>query len=457
MSATTALPGDPEAIAYAARMALVDADNAGRIGETLASIILEGRATSLDPLRVRLHSTVAKLAETHSRYMTTARALDDFAVHLRALQDRQEIAEQSHSTAVLALSRAQSRGRTFAFYADQAEAEGAPVGSVAAMRADAQHETDEGAHHSFRAEAAMADLRAIRSEWDDLGQRIALALREATPQQPTYLLAMIAKFLARNLGAVASLPGWHSGGKHAPGPGEYVVGPATRPEIEWDEDFVYDSKGSTWTDHLNKVKWQTKAEGAAVVRQDLDDALAAYWHYWDNNGKHFTFDYEEAYREDHRVKLTVDAEIGRAQAGAESLINSGRTSFSMTGGANNADFYPETENWQKAIGGHKVWSSAEVTVKGNTATMTVVVHGEDYYNFNRGQSDIASGAQDDENGRFTEIGWAKPFEQSGTVTKTMTWELGEAGNATVDSEGSGSRQRTGDSRGGRGEDRADRG
>ena len=86
--------------------------------------------------------------------------------------------------------------------------------------------------------------------------------------------------------------------------------------------------------------------------------------------------------------------------------------------------YPESENWQKTIGGYQQWSSADVHVENGQVTMTVTVHAEDYYNFNPNQADIASGAGDNENGRFTEIGWAKPFDTHGTITKTVTWEVG---------------------------------
>lgn len=171
--------------------------------------------------------------------------------------------------------------------------------------------------------------------------------------------------------------------------------------------------------------------GARFLRWDLDDALDAYGHYWSNTGDTFEIDYEEAYGEDEGIRANVDEEIARAQAGAETLINSGNAEFSMSGDAFPTSAYPVTENWQKTVGGYQQWSSADVTVDGTTVTMTVTVHAEDYYNFNRGQADIASGAPDDENGRFTEIGWAKPFETTGTITRTVTWELGSPDQATV--------------------------
>ncbi|WP_149203304.1 hypothetical protein [Actinotalea subterranea] len=72
----------------------------------------------------------------------------------------------------------------------------------------------------------------------------------------------------------------------------------------------------------------------------------------------------------------------------------------------------------------------EMTVEGTTVTMTVTVHAEDHYSFNRGQADIASGAPDDANGRFTEVGWAKPFPTSGGLTRTITWQVGSPEGAT---------------------------
>jgi|GEM_PF-2670274 len=222
------------------------------------------------------------------------------------------------------------------------------------------------------------------------------------------------------------------------GPGEFggpafVIGPPTQPHIEWDEDYIYDSESAGWRDHLSKAEWQAKLAGGRLLRGDLDDATQFYRHYWDNNGEHRTFDYEEAYVEDPNVRLAIDNEIIRAQHGAETFIVDGHTEFSITGDARvtTEAEYPATENWQKTIGGHQVWSSADVTVDGNTVTMVVTVHGEDYYNFNRGQSDIASQAPDDENGRFTEIGWAQPFPSSGAVERTVTWTVGDAPSATT--------------------------
>ncbi|WP_265521582.1 WXG100 family type VII secretion target [Oerskovia flava] len=211
-----------------------------------------------------------------------------------------------------------------------------------------------------------------------------------------------------------------AGGEH------YVVGDPTRPDLEWDEDFEYASDDNpTWDDRMSWAEWNAKGE-ATRVHPGLQDAGAIYRHYLDNSGEDYAFDYASAYESDASVTANVDAEVANAQLGAEELIAQGHTNFSMTGDASAAPHYPETENWQKTIGGYQQWSSADVTVDGDQASMVVTVHAEDRYNFNAGQADIASGAPDDVNGRFTELGWAQPFNSSGSVQFTVTWTIGDA-------------------------------
>jgi hypothetical protein len=216
---------------------------------------------------------------------------------------------------------------------------------------------------------------------------------------------------------------------------EYRLGPPVEPYIEWDEDFEYDSADAGLDDWRLRLKWLAMLRGAQVGRSDLDDATLFYEHYWDNNGEPIEFDYEEAYNEDSGVRRQVDAEIARTRAVVEGYLERGHTDFSISGPPTptGQGEYPTTENWQKAIGGHQAWSSADVTVDGNEVTMTIAVHGRDHYNFNAGQGDIATGASDDENGRFTEVGWAKPFDSYGEITRTVTWTIGESDSTITDS------------------------
>lgn len=226
---------------------------------------------------------------------------------------------------------------------------------------------------------------------------------------------------------VAAPPG---AGPGEPGGPAYVVGPPSKPSLTWDEDFEYDSKEPEVGDYVDWAAWSAK-EKAAHFHPGLQDAADFYSHYMADSGEPRAFDYEAAYRDDEGIRANVDDEVVRAQRGVEELIAAGSTEFSVTGDASASSAYPVTENWQKTIGGYQQWSSADVKVDGDQVTMEIVVHAEDHYNFNRGQADIASGAPDDANGRFTELGWAKPFDSSGSVRRTVTWTLGAPESALV--------------------------
>lgn len=219
----------------------------------------------------------------------------------------------------------------------------------------------------------------------------------------------------------------------ATGPDElgFSIGKPRRPSIEWDEEYAYDSKSAEFGDYAAATKWKAKSAAARAVRWDLGDALNVYDHYWSNTGDPFVIDLERAYKDDASIAGNIDSAIRNAQQSADLYAAGGRTDFSITGNAGAAGAYPVTENWQKTIGAYQQWTSADVRISGNRASMEVTVHAEDYYNFNRGQQDIASGAPDDENGRFTEVGWARPFETTGTYTRTVTWTVGNPGSLTV--------------------------
>ena len=87
--------------------------------------------------------------------------------------------------------------------------------------------------------------------------------------------------------------------------------------------------------------------------------------------------------------------------------------------------YPETENWQKAIGGHPVWTSADVQVTGaapnRNFTMTITLHAEDRHNFNPGAADINTGVPDSANGVFEVTGQARQYTNYGELTRVVTW------------------------------------
>jgi len=90
-----------------------------------------------------------------------------------------------------------------------------------------------------------------------------------------------------------------------------------------------------------------------------------------------------------------------------------------------------TENWQKAIGGHRIWSMGDATFNKVTCeyTLNLVINIEDFYNFNDGQVDIATGLPDNDNGRFEVLGWAKSFLSGGQIHRTLTWKRGPTGGS----------------------------
>lgn len=209
----------------------------------------------------------------------------------------------------------------------------------------------------------------------------------------------------------------------------YKIGAPEKPNLSTDNGFTPGNATPGIGDYMSAAKWKAMLNAGEIGRSDLDDATAAYRHFWEGDGAALEIDYEEAYREDPSVKSAVDAEITRAAMAADAFVRDGNTNFQITGTA--ADIggkdggYPETENWQKTIGAYQQWSHSNVRVEGDRVVMDVTVEAMDYYNFNKGANDLETGAPDDENGRFAELGWAKDFETGGKLTRTVSWEIGQ--------------------------------
>ena len=184
------------------------------------------------------------------------------------------------------------------------------------------------------------------------------------------------------------------------------------------------------------------AEGTPFSR-DLPDALAAYRHFLQGNGQPRHFSYERYVQADRSGAVTLENMIADAQQGAEGLYKaSSKASFQMTstavttGGTSTTLPYPATENWQKAIGGHNLWISANVQVSAAADgalwfNMEMTLHAEDRYNFNPGQRDIATGIPDSDNGRFEITGLAHQYMHYATLKRTVRWRSGQiAGGVT---------------------------
>ena len=195
--------------------------------------------------------------------------------------------------------------------------------------------------------------------------------------------------------------------------------------IEWDDEFPHGSKAgqATQEDYDNWRKWKIMQLAAAGVLQHYDSA-DFYGHFRENTGTPKTFDYEKAYRDDAAIRNYVNSDLNASLQAANEAVMAGQTDVTLYSPKHSVP-NPATENWQRTIGGHTMYTNTDVTVEGNTVTATVTVYARDKWNFNRGESDMASGTPDAVNGRFEELGWGKSFYSSGSVTRTYTWKVGE--------------------------------
>lgn len=178
----------------------------------------------------------------------------------------------------------------------------------------------------------------------------------------------------------------------------------------------------TFGDHLAKLGWRTKLAGADLLRWDLDDATDRYDHFLDGSGETVDFDYGEYMHEDpagqfldqgmHEAMRERALHANQAPgAGCEPTHLQLQSQFSPR-------LYPETENWQKALGGHNLYmagtAGVELTPEGVVVNTSADYRAEDMYNFNPNGEDLATGAPDSANGRFEQTRLAQQFLQVGT-------------------------------------------
>lgn len=239
--------------------------------------------------------------------------------------------------------------------------------------------------------------------------------------------------------------------------GPYHIGPPRPPSIKHDNGFLdeFAPREPTMGDRLELMKWRVKLEGAEALRPDLVDGLAAYRHFLDGDGADRTFSYERYVENDPSGQTTLRNLIIDAQRNVE-VIGQGRNQFSVTSdaysaGGSDARFpYPDTENWQKTIGGHNLWTSADVQATGTapnrTFSMTLTVNVEDRYNFNPGAADIATGIPDSDNGVFEITGLAHQYMNRSQLTRVVTWREGDIINTQITDTAPSRNRRPGDNR-----------
>jgi hypothetical protein len=236
--------------------------------------------------------------------------------------------------------------------------------------------------------------------------------------------------------------------------GRYRLGPAVRPTIKHDNGFLdkFPRREPTAADRAALLKWKAKLAGSEALcnartgkylddcsHEDLSDANAAYHHFLYGGGKDRIIDYEKYLREDPAAVDLIKNVMNDFRSHAE-VIGKDRVRFSVTSepytvGNGGIATYPLTANWQKAIGAHFLWVSADISVSAGGEgkiwyETDMIVHMEDRYNFNPGSTDIATGIPDSENGKFEISGLAKQYMNFATITRHIKWAEGERVNGS---------------------------
>jgi len=219
----------------------------------------------------------------------------------------------------------------------------------------------------------------------------------------------------------------------------------------YNNDFPFDPGAiATEDDHRAWRQWGLFATGASTPRwsrswlsnfdslpdriqnavgEELSDGAAAFNHFRNGNGANLFLNLQNAYEQDENMRYNFHSEIREMQGAVEALRGqTGLGEFNVSSGTRLNPEYPDTMNWQKAIGGFQMWSNAEVRHINGEYHMTITVRTLDRYNFNDGQQSIGTGVPDSENGRFEQLGWAHSFNSFGEITFEVSWQEGERVN-----------------------------
>lgn len=242
--------------------------------------------------------------------------------------------------------------------------------------------------------------------------------------------------------------------------GRYKIGAPERPPIQHDNGHLdkFPRRAPNAEDYYELAKWKMKVIAAEQLcrpgladkfedchSQDMTEAIEAYKHFLYGNGKARQIQYERYISGDSSGSKVIPAIVDDFQIEIKRLsVNRHRFSVTSTeysiGGKDSIAPYPSSTNWQKALGAHSVWVSADVNVSANTKgillfSANLVLHMEDRYNFNPGKSDAATGIPDAENGRFELTGLAHQYMNYGEVRRHVEWNERPFGNTRISSGG----------------------
>lgn len=235
--------------------------------------------------------------------------------------------------------------------------------------------------------------------------------------------------------------------------GKYRIGEPSPPLIPHDGGHLakFGKREPTAADHAALVAGITLLEGSEALNNaqtggittfgDMADANAAYRHFLFGKGAKRQINYERYLEGDPSGLIALNNIIKDFQTNIE-VIGQHREKFSVTselftiGNAPGAiGPYPETENWQKAIGAHFIWVSANVNARVVNKKIhyhaLITVHMEDKYNFNPGDKDIGTGIPDSLNGRLETSGLALQYLNYATLIREVEWPKGDKGNTII--------------------------
>ena len=215
-------------------------------------------------------------------------------------------------------------------------------------------------------------------------------------------------------------------------PSGEILTPGSK-EPDWsvikDDSFAYDSSAkATVKDYFYWIEWGTKSTGATLLKL-MPDATKAYNHYRSGKGTDLWVDLNKAYREDSGIRGFFDALLEKARVDAVKMFSASGTpknfgAYNFTSGlidTSTLGFYPTTENWRKALGGFSAWVHGTLSIQKYKYVLNVTISVRDWYNFDNGKYDIDTGTPDAVNGRFQQLGWAKPFVSYGSFDQSIIW------------------------------------
>jgi hypothetical protein len=238
--------------------------------------------------------------------------------------------------------------------------------------------------------------------------------------------------------------------------GRYKIGPPERPDIKHDNGFLdkFPRRKPTAEDYVRLAAWRAAAEGYDALcggprgkkietckSEDQSDSIAAYYHFLYGEGKPRYFDYERYLVGDPSGEKVLPAIIEDFQVEIKRL-SLNRQKFSVTsteysiGGNHKVAPYPQHVNWQRTLGAHSIWVSADVCVTATAEghlkfSADLLIHVEDMYNFNPDKKDESTNIPDAENGRFEITGLAHQYLNYSEIRRHVEWNERPFGNTKI--------------------------